>query len=1280
MKKTILTLLVLFSTLLRAQIAGTFTVPGSFPTIAAAINTLNTQGVAGAVTINVQAGYTETAPVGGFKLFNPVGSSSTNSVVFQKLGAGANPLITAYTGTAPAGFNVQDGVWWLIGADYITIDGIDLVDLNTTQTGRMEFGYGLYREHAGNGCQFNTIKNCSITLNQFYGIGIDVAPSSYTLNQSVLSTTSAAGANMNNRFYGNVINNIYQGISMRGVPNTVTDMQNDVGGTTAATGNTITGFGANGSGRGVWVTDQYSLNISNNYISNVNTSTAYAWIDVNAIRTGTAPGSNVTILNNTITLFSNNTSSISTLNGIYNEAGSSTPSFSNSVNISGNVFPSYNFTTMTTGSMYYFLLYNTAYTPSVTMNNNTVTNVNTGKGILQIMFASSARSADASNNIINNVNHNNGSIFSLGCSGNTVNLSNNYVGNVVSSSTISGNCMSIGPNSFTYATVSNNTVTNVTALGNNPINVNSYYSNSNCLISNNFVTNCHWPTNAYPINPIFLSAINMIGGPNNQAQGSGTITGNTIYSMTCNSNQNTGTYAQLAAINCSVANAVVSRNKIYNVSSTFNTRVIGILQAPYTTASIYNNVIGELNATASSQSLSAVAFSSTPSNTTLIAYNSVYLNNPVNTGTNTGTAILSLDGDGSFTIYNNIFYNRSLPTGSGVSSIIRTNTTTLGFYASGSNRNLFYTGAPQVNTNIFFNGVTSYSLLSTFKTAVAPREALSITENPPFLTILGSSPSALNISPSIPTQIEGGALPLAGISNDYAATARNTVTPDIGAWEGNYIKADATAPIIQASGFTGPPCNTASRTFTATIRDTSGVATGSLAPRLYYKVNFGLYTSVQGVLTAGTTSLGTWAFNLTYVASLNDVIYYFIAAQDASNLNNLLISPVNGTGSDVNTIALPPNPSFNYTLETFPTISVSNGTLCSGYSYSLSPTGAGNYTYSGGSGVVSPLINTSYTITGASPGGCPATNTVVATVSVSASPSITVNSGTICLGQNFTIVPQGALSYTYAGGSSVVNPSSNTSYTVVGSNAIGCISAPAIANVTVFPSTIGTPSTFINTCSQQSITLSGTNGTGFTWSGGVQNNVPFVPGQSGTYTLTGIDPVGCAGTVVVTVNLNPGPSINFSPATPTICLGESVTLTAFGAVSFTWLPTGVNDQTLSVSPNNPGTFTITGTGLNGCVGTSTVFVSVDLCTGLTKQTPNAGTLVFPNPSNGSIQIMNTETEEIELVIYNALSQLVYQKNHKHYESIQLPLVPGLYTLNTFDGKTIRTVKLIILEH
>ncbi|MBL7930523.1 MAG: hypothetical protein JNL60_01390, partial [Bacteroidia bacterium] len=122
-------LLFVFSFRSKAQIAGTFSVPGTFPTIAAAITTLNTMGVAGHVTIYVSAGHTETATAGGYKLYTIAGAASTAQVTFQKNGVGANPIIYAYSGgAATPTSSVQDGVWWLIGADYVTIDGIDITD------------------------------------------------------------------------------------------------------------------------------------------------------------------------------------------------------------------------------------------------------------------------------------------------------------------------------------------------------------------------------------------------------------------------------------------------------------------------------------------------------------------------------------------------------------------------------------------------------------------------------------------------------------------------------------------------------------------------------------------------------------------------------------------------------------------------------------------------------------------------------------------------------------------------------------------------------------------------------------------------------------------------------------------------------------------------------------------------------------------------------------------------------------------------------------------------
>ena len=76
----------------KAQMSGTYTVPGSFPSISAAVSALNSQGVNGPVTINVNAGYTETAV--GTIILNATGTA-TNTITIQKSGVGANPKITA---------------------------------------------------------------------------------------------------------------------------------------------------------------------------------------------------------------------------------------------------------------------------------------------------------------------------------------------------------------------------------------------------------------------------------------------------------------------------------------------------------------------------------------------------------------------------------------------------------------------------------------------------------------------------------------------------------------------------------------------------------------------------------------------------------------------------------------------------------------------------------------------------------------------------------------------------------------------------------------------------------------------------------------------------------------------------------------------------------------------------------------------------------------------------------------------------------------------------------
>ena len=105
----------------------------------------------------------------GSSLLNPT-IGTTRAIVFQKSGSGANPLITAYTGTGSSigntGSAIPDGMIALLGVDSVTIDGINLIDNNVSSTAAMmEYGYGLFRLTTTDGAQRNTIKNCNISLN-----------------------------------------------------------------------------------------------------------------------------------------------------------------------------------------------------------------------------------------------------------------------------------------------------------------------------------------------------------------------------------------------------------------------------------------------------------------------------------------------------------------------------------------------------------------------------------------------------------------------------------------------------------------------------------------------------------------------------------------------------------------------------------------------------------------------------------------------------------------------------------------------------------------------------------------------------------------------------------------------------------------------------------------------------------------------------------------------------------------------------------------------------------
>ncbi len=270
--------------------SGTYTIDNSiaasttnYTCFTTAIADLNERGIGASVIFNVKAGqtFTEDAPI-----ITATGTVS-NTITFQRSGAGANPVIkpTGGAGANDAGISIS-------GGDYFTFDGIDV---NIASGSALEYGYYLTNPTSTNGAQNNVIKNTKIILNRTNTSSIGIFQA-YTT-----AATSAAGANSTNKYYNFTIENSYNGIYLLGT-SAFPDLNSEIGitsgGTTTVGAATAADIG-NGSTTiyGIRVAQQQDVKIFNCEVRNV---TGTSTNTVHGIYLETAKGSNTQIYNNKV--------------------------------------------------------------------------------------------------------------------------------------------------------------------------------------------------------------------------------------------------------------------------------------------------------------------------------------------------------------------------------------------------------------------------------------------------------------------------------------------------------------------------------------------------------------------------------------------------------------------------------------------------------------------------------------------------------------------------------------------------------------------------------------------------------------------------------------------------------------------------------------------------------------------------------------------------------------------------------------------------------------------
>ena len=376
--------------------------------------------------------------------------------------------------------------------------------------------------------------------------------------------------------------------------------------------------------------------------------------------------------------------------------------------------------------------------------------------------------------------------------------------------------------------------------------------------------------------------------------------------------------------------------------------------------------------------------------------------------------------------------------------------------------------------------------------------------------------------------------------------------------------------------------------------------------------NAGSYTlTLQGV--NGTSSAQTTATITVAASPTLGVSSTSICSGSVANLTVTGASTYSwNTGSTNSVIAVTPATTTVYTVTgntggacfangtasvfvtATPTLAIANQTICSGASTSLSANGATSYSWSTGSTapaiLVTPTVTTSYTVTGFN-AGCVGSATVTVTIGPGLSVSLTPVQSAICAGSTTTISATGAGSYTWSNGSFanaiVVNPSTNTTYSVFGMN--GACTGTALTTISVNP----VPVINVNNstiCIGNSATLTANGANSYTWNTGSTGNVLVVtPSVSTVYTVSG-DANGCGSAAIATVVVGNGLSVNLSASSSSVCAGQSTTLQASGGTSYTW-STGNNGSSAVVTPTTNTAYTVNGS--NGaCSGTASISIQV----------------------------------------------------------------------------------------
>lgn len=130
-------------------------------------------------------------------------------------------------------------------------------------------------------------------------------------------------------------------------------------------------------------------------------------------------------------------------------------------------------------------------------------------------------------------------------------------------------------------------------------------------------------------------------------------------------------------------------------------------------------------------------------------------------------------------------------------------------------------------------------------------------------------------------------------------------------------------------------------------------------------------------------------------------------------------------------------------------------------------------------------------------------------------------------------------------------------------------------------------------CEGEEVILTGSGGVTMEWEEEIEDGLAFTPPLgTTTYIVVGYDLEGCSNSDTIDITVHPTPEITGAASESEICLGEPLTLTGSGGVSYDWSGDVIDGEEFIPESTGLIIYEVVGVDINGCENIATVEITI----------------------------------------------------------------------------------------